>query len=412
MAVWWETYPPRHAYRFLCLTFEDGKEYMNRIASTLLLAMSASVFASGAQAQQAASGAGGTGVTLYGVLDGYLQLARSNTNLNRMQSGGLSGSRIGFRGTEDLGGGLRGFFILEGGVNIDDGSSAQGGTLFGRQSVLGLQGAFGQVSLGRQYSSVYTAANDFSVFGNNPYGASTGLIGGFAGGYEPTRGASSTAQAPATGATGNGSPTRVNNSIKYETPALGGFRIGALYGFGETSSESSNSNDQRLVDAYLRWNAGAFDAILSYIDDKTLPTPEGLEGTNVKVGSLAAGMNLGPVRMVAGYMDVNDKRIDNQDGKGYWVGGEYRFSGSNLVRLQYVENNPEGDDDKSRALGLGYQYDFSRRTAFYSAVTRFRNETNAGSNGLGRWHSSLPTGLTVAGDSDITEFVAGVRHSF
>jgi predicted porin len=397
---------------FLYSTFENGKDYMNRVASTMLLALSAGVFAGGAQAQQAASGAGGTSVTLYGVLDGYVQLGRSANNLNRLQSGGLSGSRLGFRGTEDLGGGLRGFFILEAGLNSDDGSSGQGGLAFGRQSVLGLQGAFGQVSLGRQYSSAYTAANDFSVFGNNPYGPSTGLIGGFAGGYEPTRGASSTAVAPATGATGNGSPTRVNNSIKYETPALGGFRVGAMYGAGENLSESSNSNDQRLVDAYLRWNAGAFDAIVSYIDDKTLPTPAGLEGTNVKVGSVAAGMNLGPVRVVAGYMDVNDKRIDNQDGKGYWVGSEFRLSSGNLIRLQYVENNPEGEDNKSRALGLGYQYDFSRRTAFYTAVTRFRNETNAGATGLGRWHSTLPTGLTVAGDSDITEFVAGVRHSF
>jgi predicted porin len=386
---------------------------MNRLASSFLLALGAGALASGAQAQQPSSGAGGTSLVLYGVVDGYVQLARSNANLNRLQSGGLNGSRLGFRGTEDLGGGLRGFFILEAGLNSDDGSFSQGGLAFGRQSVLGLQGAFGQVSLGRQYSSVYAAANDFSVFGgNNPYGASTGLIGGFAGGYEPTRGASATAVAPATGATGNGSPTRVNNSIKYETPALGGFRIGAMYGFGENLSESSNSNDQRLVDAYLRWNTGPFDAVLSYVDDKTIEPAAGVAGTNVKVGTAAAGVNIGAVRVVAGYMDVNGKRVENQDGKGYWVGGEIRLTSGNLVRLQYVENNPEGEDNKSRALGLGYQYDFSRRTAFYTSITRFRNETNAGANGLGRWHSTLPTGLTIAGDNNITEFAAGVRHSF
>jgi predicted porin len=358
---------------------------MNRIITPLFVfAAGAVAFSAPALAQQSSSG-GGSGVTFYGVADGFVQNARGATNLNRLQSGGLSGSRFGLRGSEDLGGGLRGIFALEAGINLDDGTFGQGGVAFGRQAFVGLQGGFGQLSLGRQYSSAYFASNDFSAFGNNPYGASTGLIGGFAGGYEPTRGASSTATPPAAGATGNGSPTRVNNSVRYETPSFGGLRAGALYGFGE----AAGSNSQRLVDLYARYTAGPLDAMLSLVDDQTLPVSATNPGTDVRVSSVAGGYTIGPMRLLAGYMDVNDRRAANLDGTGYWVGGEYRF-GTNLLRLQYVDNSPEGSDNGSRALGVGYQYDFSRRTAFYSSLTQFRNETNAGSGGAAGTPACLP----------------------
>jgi predicted porin len=379
---------------------------MNRIIAPLVIFAAGAVGASGAAFAQQSGG--GSGVTFYGVADGFLQSARGATTLNRVQSGGLSGSRFGMRGSEDLGDGLRGIFTLEAGINLDDGTFGQGGIAFGRQAFVGLQGGFGQLTLGRQYSSAYFASNDFSAFGNNPYGASTGLIGGFAGGYEPVRGASATATPPASGATGNGSPTRVNNSVRYETPSFGGLRAGALYGFGE----AADSNSQRLVDLYARYSAGPIDAMISHVDDQTLAVSPTTPGTDVSVSTIAGGYTIGPVRLLAGYMDVNDRRVANQDGKGYWVGGEYRLDSRNLVRLQYVDNNPNGADNNSRALGLGYQYDFSRRTAFYSSLTQFRNETNAGSGGLGRWHSSLPTGLTAVGDNDVTELAIGLRHSF
>jgi predicted porin len=377
---------------------------MKQIISPLVLSM-ATAFAGSAYAQQS----GGNNVTFYGVADAFVQSARSDASLNRLQSGGLSGSRFGLRGSEDLGDGLRGIFTLEAGINLDDGTFGQGGIAFGRQAFVGLQGGFGQLTLGRQYGSVYFVSNDFSAFGNNPYGASTALIGGFGGGYEPVRGAGATAVPPAAGATGNGSPTRVNNSVKYETPSLGGLRAGALYGFGESTQ---GANNQRLFDVYARYTAGPFDAMVSYINDRTVDVSATVEGTDMRITSIAGGYTIGPVRVLAGYLDAKDKRAAALDGKGYWVGGEYRLNTNNLVRLQYVDNNPEGSDNNSRALGLGYQYDFSRRTAFYTSVTRFRNEDNAGSSGLGRWNAGLPAGLTVAGNNDITEFVAGVRHSF
>ncbi len=117
-------------------------------------------------------------VTLYGVVDmnieyanhvGAVPVASNGFNRGpandayRMNSGGVSGSRWGLRGTEDLGGGLKAVFVLESGFNLDTGTSQQSGRLFGRQAFVGVQKAgIGQFSFGRQYASMFEALADFS----------------------------------------------------------------------------------------------------------------------------------------------------------------------------------------------------------------------------------------------------------
>src|ERR1700754_1269520 len=95
-------------------------------------------------------------VTIYGIVDLDGQYLSGHSKQVLVTSGGQSGSRIGFKGTEDLGSGYYTDFVLEGGLNIDTGSSAQGGALFGRQAFGQLRNAsFGTLSAGRQYSSTY-----------------------------------------------------------------------------------------------------------------------------------------------------------------------------------------------------------------------------------------------------------------
>ena len=346
-------------------------------------------------------------VTIYGIVDAYVQSVRGDASLVRVQSGGLSSSRFGLRGTEDLGSGLHAFYTLEAGLNADDGSAAFGGLLFGRQALVGLaSGSFGQISLGRQYSSLHTAtAIDFSAFGNAGVGPNTAVIGGFAGGYEPVRGAAATSTPPAAGATGNGGPARVNNSVRYESPGFAGLRVGALYGAGEVAN---NTSGQRLVDLFARYTAGAVDVIASRISDNAV----GAGSTNATTTTVATALALGDGHVYAGFLNVDDHRPANQDGRGYWLGGDYRM-GRHLVRAQYVANDPQsGNADRTQAFGVGYQYDLSKRTALYGSLTRFANQANAGTGGLGRWMTAIPTGLTSAGSNDLTELAAGIRHSF
>ena len=332
-------------------------------------------------------------VTVYGIVDANVQVLNAASTLTRVQSGGLNGSRLGFKGTEDLGGGLRALFTLESGLNIDDGSTGQG-TFWGRQAYVGLGTPYGTVTLGRQYGSLYALSAEFSEFSNNNIGASTAVIGGF-GGYEPVRGANASA-------TGNGGPARVNNSVKFESVRFGGFSAGALMGLGEVAG---NTSGNRVGDVYARYTDAGFDAMLSYVDDKAEVT-----GANVRTTSAAAAYSFGPARVTGGVISVDDRSVANADGEGYWVGGSYRV-GSNLFKAQYVQSKLKHAvvDGKTKAFGVGYQYDLSKRTSLYSSLTQFKNE---GVGYTARAAGSFSSGVTSATDADITEFAAGIRHSF
>jgi predicted porin len=345
-------------------------------------------------------------VTLYGVVDIDGQYIAGHSKGLFVTSGGLAGSRLGFKGTEDLGDGLYADFVLEGGLNLDTGGSAQGGNLFGRQAFVDLRSkTWGTLGAGRQYGSVWTLTNEFSVFGNtSAAGPTTATIGGFASGYEPVRGSSTTAALPAAGASAGG-PARIDNSVRYTTPSLGGVRLSALYGAGEIAGDTWGN---RILDTSARYASGPFDLMLSLVDDKAGPEHSNA-GTDATTTSAAASWTIAPLRLVAGYVGVDDKRPANLDGHGFWVGADYRI-GSNLLKAQFLQNKADvGTDNETNAYGIGWQYDFSRRTALYTSLARFQNGRGTG---LGRFNGSIPTGTTTRSDNDITEAVVGMRHSF
>jgi predicted porin len=136
----------------------------------------------------------------------------------RLDSGGLSGSRWGLRGTEDLGGGLKANFVFEAGVNVDNGTNAQGGLPYGRQSYVGLNGGFGDVRLGRQYSAYDDLRGATSALAHSSFDA-TIVAGSWA-------------------RTGFDYTARVDNMIRYATPNLGGFSAALGYGLGENKNVS------------------------------------------------------------------------------------------------------------------------------------------------------------------------------
>lgn len=350
--------------------------------------------ASAAASAQTAPAAPTSSVTIYGVADAFVQFSDGASRLSRLQSGGLAGSRLGFRGNEDLGGGLRAIFTLEHGINLDDGTNGQG-AFWGRQAFVGLaDSSLGQLTLGRQYGSLYPLTSDFSEFANGVYGPSTAVIGGF-GGYEPVRGS-------ANSATANGGPARVNNSLKLESASFGGVKVGGLWGFGEATGSTTGT---RVADVWARYTGGPLDAMLSFVDDKVNAT-----GFSVRTISGAAAYSFGAARLTGGYVSVDDRNTTDADGQGYWIGGDYRF-GPHLVKAQWVESKAENvNTGKTQALGAGYQFDLSRRTAIYTSLTHFKNEGTAGY--ANRWATSLPAGLTNADERDITEFALGIRHTF
>jgi predicted porin len=368
-------------------------------------------------------------VTVYGIIDlGGTYIKGAATTVRETSAGGLAGSRIGFKGTEDIGGGTYVDFVLEGGLNVDTGSSAQNGALFGRQAFGAIRNAaFGSLSAGRQYSSLYVQTGEFSAFANvTGSGPSTSVIGGYAGGYEPVQGGAAAAgtTTQTNSESQNGGPARVNNSVRYTTPVLGGFKASVLYGAGEVTGGTSGT---RLIDSSIRYTNYGFDAMVSIVSDKaagsfatsTTATSTGATvGNHVNTITATVKYTLDDLRVYAGYLKGDDKRdvaeLYKHDGRGIWVGTDYRV-GANLFKAQWVNNEINNNavgakDGKTNAFGVGYQYDLSKRTALYTSLSRFVNTGFVGNN-TGRYNGSI-SGLTTAADHSLTEFGLGVRHSF
>ena len=168
-------------------------------------------------------------VQIYGITDiglSYVSKAAAATPAEPRRTGSVAGvdsgllqaSRLGYRGSEDLGGGLRANFVLEGGLAVDSGTFTQGGLPFGRRATVGVSGAsFGDLQLGRrkdftdEVSGPFSSITPFGTFIIRVHSNNMDRIGG----------------------------NRANNMVYYSTPRWGGFRANLSYGFGESSRGSS-----------------------------------------------------------------------------------------------------------------------------------------------------------------------------
>lgn len=186
-------------------------------------------------------------VTIYGILDAGIMYTNnvskngSSGHLFQATSGNINGSRFGFRGTEDLGNGLKAIFVLENGFNIQNGKENQDGRLFGRQAYVGLSGnEYGTMSLGRQY--------DFMTDFLEPLTSIAGTFGdtGFIHPFDNDNLDHS---------------ERFNNVVKYTSVLFSGFKVGAMYAF-------SNSVDFAVNRAYsggISYGNGPFKIAGAYL---------------------------------------------------------------------------------------------------------------------------------------------------
>lgn len=345
--------------------------------SLLALAVLSAV-AGAAQAQSS--------VTVYGILDMALQhqdLGNKAGSTTALDSGIQSGSRLGFKGSEDLGGGLKANFQLEMGINADTGASAQGRT-FGRQAFVGLSGDFGAVNLGRQYSPLFIAVDSFDPFG-------TGITSGTAG----------------VGTSGYGAAhffvpgnPRIDNSISYSSNSMSGFAVNAIYGLG--TETPGNTSAGRYMDLSGTYTAGPLFAELVYTDSQNAA------GNNSTKSILAAGTyNFGVATAHAAFQTVEDDgaaavAVDRQVmslgvtvpvGAGAFIANYIDFSNKNsLIKSA----------DASQ-IAIGYTHSLSKRTNLYTSLSRTENEANSamGSDGGG----------AIAG-KNVKMFNVGIRHKF
>jgi predicted porin len=184
-------------------------------------------------------------VEIYGVVDmGFVAESGTTptattkvTPVNKLTSGVQSGTRLGFKGTENLGDGMKALFVLETGIAADAGGFNQGNTAFARQSFVGLQSDLGTLTLGRQYNPLFNTMLVADPFAAGMAGAAQNLM--------PTGG------------------IRMNNTIKYASPVFAGFSTELAYGFGEAVDNSTRGQERS---AAINYSEGDLRAALGYND--------------------------------------------------------------------------------------------------------------------------------------------------
>lgn len=335
-----------------------------------------------------------TSVQLYGVIDAYLgtrQLASaSGAKTTRIDGGGMTTSQWGFRGTEDLGGGLAAAFDISGFLRNDTGEPGRfpGDAFFSKTTMVGLQGSWGAVRLGR-----LTTPNFISTIRLNPFGDSTAfgpvLLHTYVGGQPMDA-------AIASGGPAGISDSAFSNAISYSTPNIGGFGATVMYSTGEASGSSANDR----LGYSLTYGNGPLLVSFSgeRIDRPTLLPPPAVAASNQKqeqdTQQLGASYDFGPVKLFAQHSRTSidlpagasrDFRT-NQLGATVPVGrGKVLLSAADTRKRE-----TSVADVKRTTWSLGYDHELSKRTDLYVVAMR-----------------DSMTGLQSG-----TSFAAGVRHRF
>jgi predicted porin len=379
-----------------------------KIAS--LLALTGLAIASASGTVQAQSS-----VTVYGLMDTGIEsisnVGSSGFRLNRVPSNTATiPSRAGFRGREDLGGGLAAIFTLEMGIAPDTGASGQGGRLFGRQALVGLSGDWGAVTLGRQYTMTFWSLLESDVFGPSVYGI------GALDAYIPN--------------------ARADNSIVYRGK-FSNVSVGASYSLGRdtvattplspagTGCAGENGADARACrewSAMVKYDTPAWGAAIAYdrFNGRAVTTAAGLTGpvfgnldsadksdTRVMLNGYA---NIGPVKLGAGVIRRNNEGTLPTPPKSnlLYVGAAYTLSPAvmfdgHIAKLDYKGGNTAD----ATLVAVRSWYRFSKRTSVYAQVGHIRN----GSASAVSVSSGAPGSNPAAGGSQ-TGTMLGIYHSF
>lgn len=329
-------------------------------------------------------------VTLYGIVDtGFARIDDAQGNgSTQLRSGNAYTSRLGFRGAEDLGGGLKALYQLEAGILADTGNTSI--PFFNRQSWVGLSSSqWGQLTLGRQLptiSDVFVASAHASYFGS----AAAALEGA--------------AMAPGSSAARFNNMiggVRVDNAIKYQSASMSGFRVHAMAVLGEVAGSSSAG---RMLSTGLSYNTSTIEAGLVYHESQCAEAGGCLAGkAKDKIYGLGGAYKADGARYAVTYTkQENAKNVRGNDADvitllarvpiGQWVvQGGYQFLNDKTVVNQDV-----------RQLNLGVNYLLSKRTSLYTIYTH-QTVKNGGKAGM----------FSVLSSKDKqNQISAGITHTF
>lgn len=331
-----------------------------------LLALAAlTAFAGAASAQSS--------VTLFGIVDlSVNSIKNGSTTMKTLASDNLNSNRLGFRGVEDLGGGMRAGFWIEGGMSPDNGSAA--GQTWQRRSTVSLMGGFGEIRLGRDYTPTFFNKTVFDPFGTNGLGSELNV--------------------ESTLSSGAGTLVRANNTVGYFLPAMGG-----VYGQVQVAA-GEGATGNKYMGGRIGYAGGPVNVAVAM--GKTSKTGAMVDDfTDFNVG---ASFNLGFMTLI-GQFGKTDYSTANQ--KKVLLAATVPF-GASTLKASYVKASGSSDSVGAKQFAFGYQYDLSKRTALYATYSSLNNDGNSttGANFVVNAGGAMTRGATSTG------YNAGVRHSF
>jgi len=304
-------------------------------------------------------------VAFSGVMDVGLSVDQGGVagTSTRVTSGMATQSRWGFRGVEDLGQGMSAFFVIEGGIHADNGTSTQNNTLFGRTTIVGLRGRYGAVSAGLQDTPLFTTLNVVVDPLRNGIVRSNNLM-------------------PPTG-------FRAPNSVLYRSPEIAGFSGDLMYSAGEVAGDEAAG---RAFGGSFGYSGGPLAARIAYHrKNNDSATVTGTDpARNLLFG---ASYDLGLARLHFGY-EVNKGRnsaplnngaavfggaapIASTDSRDLLLGAALPFGASTVV-LTYVRMMDRTvHNQDAEQLGAAYMYAFSKRSDVYASYGVIHNHNGA-----------------------------------
>jgi predicted porin len=335
-------------------------------------------------------------VTVFGVIDStYQHASQGGASVDRLNgNGGNQISRLGFRGTEDLGDGWSAGFVLDMGLNIDTGTggvtstnnqtaTAASGATFNRRSTVSLASArLGELRLGRDFTPTYWNLTFFDPFGTAGAGSAANIV----------QGALSKVSTVQTA-------LRASNSVGYLLPLLGGFYGQAMYAMGENASNAANGtkHDGNYAGARIGYADNRLNAAIAH-GRTSLATGD------VTTTNAGLSYSLGAVKpMLQLFQDRKDTVAAPNRSSGFLLGAQFTVgAGYFPVSYSRIRDNA-AVERRAHQLAVGYVYNLSKRTAVYTTVSRIGNSGGAALSGGGI--PGVPNAAWRGTD-------VGIRHSF
>ncbi|MBK7654428.1 MAG: porin [Betaproteobacteria bacterium] len=295
-------------------------------------------------------------VTVYGIADTFVGFAKGAGTDTRLMDGGGLASQLGFRGVEDMGGGLKAKFTLEGGLNLDSGvGNVPGpGFMFTRQSFVGVSGGWGEVTLGRQYTPIFATVWRADPLGVNSVFSPVTLWG------------QNDAQ-PGLAAWA----ARSDNAVMYTSPTGMAVQGRIMYAPGEATNSSGN-----YVGANLTYESGPIWVGWGYQNKKsgTAAAPAA-NPTDSTSNVIAASYNAGSMILGASWGSQGSNVAASPKAKILNLNTKFIF-GASSVYADYGRRDVDSSARDQSVWTLGYDYNLSKRTTLYARGLWLTNKGN------------------------------------